>query len=80
MRTNRALLAQAVRDKREAEGLTLSEASAASGVSRSTLNLIEREAYEPRTMTLGLVARWLGRDWNDFLLPIEEAPLSAQEA
>jgi putative transcriptional regulator len=37
----------AVRDRREAEGLSQADLAAAVGVTRQTINAIERERYDP---------------------------------
>lgn len=55
-----ALLAQRVRDLRKANGLTLAQLSERSGVSRSTISLIERQETSPTAAVLNKLADALG--------------------
>ncbi len=55
-----ALLAKRVRDLRKAHGHTLDDLAEASGVSRSTISLIERQEISPTAVVLNKLADALG--------------------
>lgn len=55
-----ALLAKRVRDLRKGRGHTLDELAEASGVSRSTISLIERQEISPTAVVLSKLADALG--------------------
>ncbi|WP_322050054.1 helix-turn-helix domain-containing protein [Paraburkholderia bannensis] len=72
-----ALLAKRVRDLRKAHGHTLDDLAEASGVSRSTISLIERQEISPTAVVLNKLADALGVTMP--ALFTDEADSDAQE-
>ena len=58
-----------IREYREAAGLTQTELSSRAGIGRVTLTRIEKGEHSPRTETLTAIARVLGVEVEDLILP-----------
>ena len=58
-----------IRDFRETAGLTQAELSSRAGIGRVTLTRIETGEHSPRTETLTAIARALGVEVEDLILP-----------
>ena len=58
-----------IRGCREAAGLTQAELSSRAGIGRVTLTRIEKGEHSPRTGTLTAIARTLGVEVEDLILP-----------
>ena len=58
-----------IRERREAAGLTQAELATRAVIGRVTLTRIERGEHSPRTETLMAIARALGVDVEDLILP-----------
>ena len=58
-----------IREYREAAGLTQAELSSRAGIGRVTLTRIEKREHSPRTETLAAIARILGIEVEDLILP-----------
>ena len=58
-----------IRECREAAGLTQAQLSSRAGVGRVTLTRIEKGEHSPRTETLTAIARALGVEVQDLILP-----------
>ena len=75
-----AFIAKRVRDLRKARGYTLEELADSSGVSRSTISLIERKETSPTAAVLGRLADALGVTlaalFSDELQKSEQQPLA----
>ncbi len=68
-RQARESLGGRIRDFRETAGLTQAELSSRAGIGRVTLTRIEKGEHSPRTETLTAIARALGVDVEDLILP-----------
>ena len=68
-RQARESLGGRIRERREAVGLTQAELSSRAGIGRVTLTRIEKGEHSPRTETLTAVARTLGAEVEDLILP-----------
>ena len=68
-RQARASLGGRVRERREAAGLTQADLSSHAGIGRVTLTRIENGEHSPRTETLTAIARTLGVEVEDLILP-----------
>ena len=68
-RQSRESLGGRIRERREAAGLTQAELSSRAGVGRVTLTRIEKGEHSPRTATLTAIARALGAEVEDLILP-----------
>ena len=68
-RQARASLGGRIRERREAAGLTQVELATRAGIGRVTLTRIERGEHSPRTETLTAIARALGAEVEDLILP-----------
>ena len=68
-RQARASLGGRIRERREAAGLTQAELATRAGIGRVTLTRIERGEHSPRTETLTAIARALGAEVEDLILP-----------
>lgn len=58
-----------VREYREAEGLSQADLAAAVGVSRQTINAIERERYDPSLELAFKLSRYFERPIEDLFDP-----------
>ncbi|MCE2502021.1 MAG: helix-turn-helix transcriptional regulator [Dehalococcoidia bacterium] len=68
-RQARASLGGRIRERREAAGLTQADLSSRAGIGRVTLTRIENGERSPRTETLTAIARTLGVEVEDLILP-----------
>ena len=68
-RQARASLGGRIRERREAAGLTQADLSSRAGIGKVTLTRIENGARSPRTETLTAIARTLGVEVEDLILP-----------
>ena len=68
-RQARASLGGRIRERREAAGLTQAKLSSRAGIGRVTLTRIENGEHSPRTETLTAIARTLGVEVEDLILP-----------
>ena len=68
-RQARGSLGSRIRERRETVGLTQVELSTRAGIGRVTLTRIEKGAHSPRTETLTAIARALGVEVQDLVLP-----------
>ena len=59
-----------IRERREAGGFTQAELSSRAGIGRVTLTRIEKGEHSPRTETLTAIARALGVEVEDLILPL----------
>jgi putative transcriptional regulator len=68
-RQARLSLGGRIRERRETAGLTQAELSSRAGIGRVTLTRIETGEHSPRTETLTAIARALGVEVEDLILP-----------
>ena len=68
-RQARENLGSPIREYRETAGLTQAEMSSRAGIGRVTLTRIEAGEHSPRTETLTAIARTLGVEVEDLILP-----------
>ena len=68
-RQARGSLGSRIRERRETVGLTQAELSTRAGIGRVTLTRIEKGEHSPRTETLTAIARALGVEVEDLILP-----------
>ena len=68
-RQARESLGSRIREYRETAGLTQAELSSRAGIGRVTLTRIETGEHSPRTETLTAIARALGVEVEDLILP-----------
>ena len=68
-RQARESLGGRIRERRETVGLTQAELSSRAGIGRVTLTRIEKGEHSPRTETLTAIARALGVEVQDLILP-----------
>ena len=68
-RQARESLGGRIRERRETAGVTQAELSSRAGIGRVTLTRIEKGEHSPRTETLTAIARALGVEVEDLMLP-----------